>query len=1331
MSVFRQRRARRPNLVRLEDRLAPAVFAVTNLLDGTVSKAGDLPGSLRQAIFDANALAGADVVDAKGVGGTIALTKGELTITGSLTVEGPGSSKLTIDGQGKSRILNRPWDVNYSPQELVVISGLTVTGGSASNGAGINSAVRLNLHDVVVAKNLGGGVSGEYDASTVTITNSLITGNSGGAVAVPRALFIQNSTITGNTSSSRGGISATTVTLTNCQIANNSASFLGGAVYASVALLTDCTLSQNSAASGGGVFANYAATLTNCDINNNRANSGGAIYSALTNIVNSRLTNNTAEGGGAIYLSGSFSSSAIDRTLFRANKASQGGAISMLQAGALYISSSTFDSNVAVSSYTNLAVGGAIAGNIGIAQFDHCTFSQNMAAGQGGALSLSLNGPSSRLTLSHCTLSDNEAWTSGGAVDCRFPDGQVVIRNTIIADNSAASAPDISSPGRVAFDHAAVGSLQGIRDYSRTGFLLVGPAHLLPLANNGGPTETMLPGPGSPVRDAGVVVDGASFDQRGSGFPRLIGVAPDIGAVESTDKSPTAAVLASDVDSSMTGDYLFNVRYSSSYPWQMNLIVGNSNAVKVVNSTGAALPVQYVGIDDASAGTVRTAIYKVTAPAGQFAQPDNGRYSITLGTLPPRDVVQKSPSVSSLSAFSVNIPARLTVTNTLDGPVSKAGDLPGSLRQAVFDANQSTAQDTIAFDPTAFSAGSTIFLSSGHLTISDTLVVDGLGASLVRISGNYSSSVFRVQSSSPSPMVFQMSGIAIADAKTTSIGGGVFAQNVDLTIADCVFDGNSGGSGGGLHVQASNLEIRRTRFFKNAAVNGRGGGMLVSASGAVSLFDCDFSENTAAAGGGLWAQNCPDLTMEQCRVNDNVLSGTISGTPDYKSAAGVGVSAHTYYFNSSSSTPPLRKFTIRDSEITGNSGGTMGGGLYLRYGVTASVERTAISKNSTGWYGGGILLDKRSNLVLDASTIAGNSAGTIGGGLALWGGDSSVTFVVRNSTISSNSAGMEGGAIDLFTSGSVRIDNSTIVDNTAAKTGGGFNHYFGSATINSTIIARNASPDSPDWASYKRAATVDHSFIGIAPTSTNITYTATLTGTAAFPLDPLLGPLADNGGPTLTHALLPGSPAINAGSNTAGLLTDQIGQTRVVGGSADMGAYELPQRPVVASVAINGGAAQRSQVTHLAVVFDQRVTLPLGNPASAFQLVRSSDGAAVQLAAAVVEGATTTVTLTFVGGAVDGASLADGRYTLIVFGGLVATAAGAMTSDYRLEGNPANGLFRLYGDADGDGFVDNVDLVAFRAAMQNGGPSYFDADGNGFVDLQDFNRFRQRLGSAA
>src|SRR5262249_54267956 len=154
---------------------------------------------------------------------------------------------------------------------------------------------------------------------------------------------------------------------------------------------------------------------------------------------------------------------------------------------------------------------------------------------------------------------------------------------------------------------------------------------------------------------------------------------------------------------------------------------------------------------------------------------------------------------------------------------------------------------------------------------------------------------------------------------------------------------------------------------------------------------------------------------------------------------------------------------------------------------------------------------------------------------------------------------------------------------------------LGQIRLNSVVVAANIAPTGPDANAIMAA---DNSFVGTASGVLALGGSNNIVDE-----DAKLGPLANNGGPKLTHRPLPGRPAINEGSNPANLLYDQRGPgfARVLGGAADIGAVETSYPPSVRNVVINNGDPQRSRVTSVAVTFDQLVSLP-ANPADAFQL---------------------------------------------------------------------------------------------------------------------------------
>jgi len=243
------------------------------------------------------------------------------------------------------------------------------------------------------------------------------------------------------------------------------------------------------------------------------------------------------------------------------------------------------------------------------------------------------------------------------------------------------------------------------------------------------------------------------------------------------------------------------------------------------------------------------------------------------------------------------------------------------------------------------------------------------------------------------------------------------------------------------------------------------------------------------------------------------------------------------------------ELTVINCAFQGNIAEYRGGGI-LNLG-TLSVTNSSFSGNrGDGGEGGGI-----SNLALltvTGSTFTLNSAST-GGGLANIG-----LLTLTNSTFFRNSAQISGGGLCHY--GTITITNNTFAENSAAIRGGGvwgFDVYPFGFHIANTIVANNTAPDSPD---------IDATFTSEGGNLVGQTEPSDwwlendLIGTAEAPVDPKLGPLADNGGPTQTMALLPGSPAVNAGddalADAVGLTTDQRGLPRVAGSAVDIGAYE-------------------------------------------------------------------------------------------------------------------------------------------------------------------------------
>ena len=276
--------------------------------------------------------------------------------------------------------------------------------------------------------------------------------------------------------------------------------------------------------------------------------------------------------------------------------------------------------------------------------------------------------------------------------------------------------------------------------------------------------------------------------------------------------------------------------------------------------------------------------------------------------------------------------------------------------------------------------------------------------------------------------------------------------------------------------------------------------------------------------------------------------------------------------------------TLTGGDVTGS-----GGGILTREDLT--ITSSTISDNAATTGGGFHSIG--GNLTVASSTISGNAANSNGGGIY----SQSVSLTVTNSTISGNTAKSNGGGIST-PYGGVSLAHSTITGNVAdadhnnSGMGGGIavfdNPYYSSVNVelDHVILAGNIRGISTRSDVF--GLIIDgtrFSLIGDRTGVSNIIDNGgNLIGTSSSPIDPLLGLLADNGGPTMTHALLVGSPAINAGdaAAVAGVggvpLYDQRGATyaRVAGGRLDIGAFEV--QSVVVEPALPGDYNQSGVV---------------------------------------------------------------------------------------------------------------------------------------------------------
>jgi cysteine-rich repeat protein len=386
-----------------------------------------------------------------------------------------------------------------------------------------------------------------------------------------------------------------------------------------------------------------------------------------------------------------------------------------------------------------------------------------------------------------------------------------------------------------------------------------------------------------------------------------------------------------------------------------------------------------------------------------------------------------------------------------------------------------------------------------------------------------------------------------------SVGGGGFGGAIvnddggTLTIANSAFADNSGGVGGGISNKLGAVAVTNTSFSGNSADRGGGIANDPESGGTLTVTNTVFAANRADIGGGIYGKVA--VTNTTFSGNSARVGGGIYGGP-------LTVTNSTFSGNSGSGIYGGH-LTVTNSTFTGNSASGIsedGGGIHN--GGTSTVTNSTFSGNSAPGRGGGINNFADSTLTVTNSTFSGNSA-LSGGGIGNEG-----RLTVTNSTFTGNRSSSDwpdcancgfGGGGGIFNSewwGTATVTNSTFTGN-SAHSGGGIAFDPGrTLTVTNSIVASNTGGDC-----IGAVTGGDHNLIGDAANACGLTngVNGNLVG-----VDPLLDPdgLENNGGPTQTIALLPGSPAIDAGDIASCPATDQRGVPRPYGAACAIGAYE-------------------------------------------------------------------------------------------------------------------------------------------------------------------------------
>jgi hypothetical protein len=445
---------------------------------------------------------------------------------------------------------------------------------------------------------------------------------------------------------------------------------------------------------------------------------------------------------------------------------------------------------------------------------------------------------------------------------------------------------------------------------------------------------------------------------------------------------------------------------------------------------------------------------------------------------------------------------------------------------------------TISFD---CGANPHNIIASTYVIATDT-VIDGGGR--ITLNGEDLRQVFIVASAAS----LTLDNLTIAHGGWPGNGGAIANNGTLILNNSIVRDSYSfNGYGGGIYNTGA-LFVNNSQILNNSTGPGFAGGGIFNNNGTVTISSSTVSGNASPYGGGI--DSVGTLTIDGSTISGNFATVALGGGLDvggiihinnsviennFAELGGGGINATT------AGNVSITNSAVVNNEADAFTEFTTGGGI-LNAG---KLTLTAVTlQDNRAYDGGGLYNNGTQAVTVQTSTISGNeAAGGDGGGIYLYPG----ALTLLNSTLSGNAAVGYGGGL-FATTGTAQLTNVTFNLNIAAREGGGLYKSDGaSLSLINTIIANNTGGD---CGLQNPLTSNGYNLAGDATCGLN--NTGDLENT-----DPLLSPLADNGGFTLTHLPQAASPALDGGSNINCPATDQRGIVRPQKGVCDIGAVEV------------------------------------------------------------------------------------------------------------------------------------------------------------------------------
>ncbi|MCQ3947989.1 MAG: hypothetical protein DPW21_15050, partial [Anaerolineae bacterium] len=1124
--------------------------------------------TLREAIINANNDNQSGSTDcAAGSGADVITFAADYTIT--LGSQLPAvTSQIAITGNGAANTIVQanaaPNTATYRVFEVSAAGNLTLDGLTVRHGR-CNDSCTTNPYN-------GGGIYNE--GGTLTVTNSALSGNSA--------------------DNGGGGIYnySGTVTVTNSALSNNSAGY-GGGIYSdnySTVTVTNSTISGNNATStnGGGIFNYYQSTLTvaNSTFSGNSANiNGGGIhnaYSGTLTVTNSTLSGNSANNfGGGIYnnlLATMNYSNTIIANSAAGGDCSNGGTIganvnNLVENGSC---SPTFSGD------PNL---GPLQDNGGPTQ-THALLTGSAAIDAGNA-AVCATAPVNNLDQRGVARPQGAACDIGAYeyVDITPP----VVMSITRANTNPTNAASVDFT--VTFSESVTGVDAGDFELTTSG---VTGASVASVSGSGAAyTVTVNTGTG----DGTIRLDvSASSDIKDLANNALSGLPYASGEEYTIDKTaPTVtSILRADANPTNAASVNFTVTFSEAVT---GVDVGDFD-LTTSGVTGASI----------ASVSGSGATYTVTVDTG------TGDGTIRLDVLASSDI--KDLANNTLSG--------LPYTSGQEYTVDKNPTVTSILRA---DANPTSA---LSVDFTVTFSEAVTNVDAGDFTLTTSGVTS---ASITSVSGSGTTYTVTVDTGTGNGTI-RLDVSASSDIKDSSgngldglpyEGGEIYAV---VKFNHCYVDINANGLNNGSSWDDAYSDLQSALADSACTEIWVAAGTYKPTSGGDRGISFNLKSGVELYGG--FAGTETQRSERDVDANETILSGDI-GTQGDKNDN----SYHIVYAENVDNTAVLDGFTVTGGNANeGTSPHYMGGGMYnnnsspVLTNVTFSgnsansgggmlnennssptLTNVAFNNNNAYYYGGGMFNINNSSPTLANVTFNDNNAAYSGGGMY----NTNSFPTLTNVTFSGNSAQFTGGGMHNETNSSPTLANVTFSGNSADDYGGGMYNINSSPTLtNVTFSGNSANLGGGMYNSW-----------GSSPTLTNVLLVNS-SGNNCYEFDPLnassrhnliddntcrlddgvngnkigggydakLGPLANNGGFTQTHALLAGSAAIDAGDDAACPATDQRGVARPQGAHCDIGAYEYVDNdaPTVVSITRADANPTSALSANFTVTFSEDVT---------------------------------------------------------------------------------------------------------------------------------------------